>query len=113
MNVPTHFKHQQHRQRVDRNYVHSFYHLFRERFCTTQQKATWQKQLFAIQQGTDTVNTYVNKFKQLKEWVDLEDNFSATFLTQLFIQGLRLEYSINVQVSEPANLAAAITAAWR
>ena len=39
-NVPTHFKHQQHGQRVDRNYVHSFYHLFRERFCTTQQKAT-------------------------------------------------------------------------
>ena len=65
VNVPTHFKHQQHGQRVDRNYVHSFYHLFRERFCTTQQKATWQKQLFAIQQGTDTVDTYVNKFKQL------------------------------------------------
>ena len=63
VNVSTHFKHQQHRQRVDGNYVHSFYHLFRERFYTTQQKATWQKQLFTIQQGTDTVNIYVNKFK--------------------------------------------------
>src|SRR5207253_9382063 len=70
VNAPTHFKHQQHGQRVNGNYVHSFYHLFRERFCTTQQKATWQKQLFAIQQGTDTVDTYVNKFKQLKERVD-------------------------------------------
>ena len=111
MNALTHFKHQQHGQRVDGNYVYSFYHLFRERFCITQQKATWQKQLFAIQQGADTVNTYVNKFKQLKERVDPEDNFPATFLTQLFIQGLRPEYSINIQASEPANLAAAITAA--
>ena len=41
--------------------------------------------LFAIQQGTDTVDTYINKFKQLKERVDPEDNFLATFLTQLFI----------------------------
>ena len=85
--------------------------MFRERFCTTQQKATWQKQLFTIQQDTDTVDTYVNRFKQLKKWVDPTNNFSATFLTQLFIQGLRLEYSVNVQASKPADLTAAITVA--
>ena len=86
--------------------------MFRERFCTTQQKATWQKQLFTIQQDTDTVDTYVNRFKQLKEWVNLTNNFPATFLTQLFIQGLWSEYSVNIQVSKLADLTAAITAAW-
>ena len=86
--------------------------MFRERFCTTQQKATWQKQLFTIQQDTDTVDTYVNRFKQLKEWVNPNNNFLATFLTQLFIQGLWPEYSVNIQVSELADLTAAITAAW-
>ena len=78
--------------------------IFRERFSTPKQKATWQQQLFAIQQGTDTVDTYVNKFKQLKERVDPDNAFPANFLVQLFIQGLKPEYAINVQASEPVNL---------
>ena len=106
------FQHNWHGQQVDSYYVYSFYHMFRERFCTTQQKATWQKQLFAIQQDTNTVDIYINRFKQLKEQVDTTNNFSATFLTQLFIQGLRPEYSVNVQASEPADLTVAITVAW-
>ena len=85
--------------------------MFRERFSTPKQKATWQQQLFAIQQGTDTVDTYVNKFKQLKERVDPDNAFPPNFLVQLFIQGLKPEYAINVQAAEPANLAAAVTEA--
>ena len=65
--VLTHFKSNEHGNEVDGNIVYSFYHMFRERFCTLKQKATQQQQLFAIQQGTDTVDTYVNRFKQLKE----------------------------------------------
>ena len=85
--------------------------MFRERFCTPKQKATWQQQLFAIQQRTDTVDTYVNRFKQLKERVDPNNNFPNPFLVQLFIQGLQPEYSVNIQASEPEDLLAAITTA--
>ena len=83
--ILTHFKSNEHGNEVDGNIVYSFYHMFRERFCTSKQKATWQQQLFAIQQGTDTVDTYVNRFKQLKERVDPNNNFPNTFLVQLFI----------------------------
>ena len=91
----------------------SFRHLFLARFSTTQQKALWQKQLFDIKQGTDTVDAYVGKFKSLRKRVDPTNVFPATFITQLFIQGLRPEYGIAVQAAEPADLNAAITAAQR
>jgi len=65
--ILTHFKSNEHGNEVDSNIVYSYYYMFRERFYTPKQKATWQQQLFAIQQGTDTVDTYVNRFKQLKE----------------------------------------------
>ena len=80
---------------------------------TPRQKVTWQKQLFDIKQGSDNVDTYVNKFKKLQARVDPTAVFSSTFITQLFIQGLRPEYAVNVQASEPANLATAITTARR
>jgi hypothetical protein len=66
VNVPTHFYYELHTQLVDWHNIYSFTHYFKERFSTTQQKATWQKQLFDIKQGADIVDTYVNKFKQLK-----------------------------------------------
>ena len=91
----------------------SFKHEFRVRFHTRKQKALWQKELFEIKQGTDSVDTYVNKFRELKERVDRTNAFPADFIVQLFIQGLRPEYAINVQANEPADLATAITAAIR
>ena len=104
--APTVFKDATHANR-------SFYHLFKERFMTPRQKVTWQKQLFDIKQGSDNVDTYVNKFKKLQARVDPTAVFPPTFITQLFIQGLRPEYAVNVQASEPANLATAITTARR
>ncbi|HEY1247838.1 MAG TPA: retrotransposon gag family protein, partial [Nitrososphaera sp.] len=91
----------------------SFKHLFLARFSTTQQKARWQKQLFEIKQGTDTVDAYVSKFKRLRKRVDPTDAFPANFVIQLFIQGLRPEYGIAVQAAEPGDLDAAILAAQR
>src|SRR5260363_90141 len=56
---PTHFYDQGH----DNDDVVSFTHIFKEKFSTTKQKATWQKQFFEIKQGTDTVDTYISRFK--------------------------------------------------
>ena len=91
----------------------SFKHEFRVRFYTRKQKALWQKELFEIKQGTDSVDTYVNKFRELKERVDRTNAFPADFIVQLFIQGLQPEYAINVQANKPADLATAITATIR
>jgi Retrotransposon gag protein/Zinc knuckle len=87
--------------------------MFKDRFSTTKQKAIWQKQLFDAKQGTDTVDAYVTCFKQLQIRVDPDGNFPPQFLLQLFIQGLRPEYSVNVQATEPADLNTAITSARR
>jgi len=87
--------------------------LFKARFSTAKQKAIWQKQLFDIKQGTDSVDAYVNRFRSLRGKVDPADVFPVAFVVQLFIQGLRPEYAINVQASEPDTLDAAITTARR
>src|SRR5260363_343924 len=39
------------------NNIVSFTHIFKEKFSTTKQKATWKKQLFEIKQDSDTVDT--------------------------------------------------------
>ena len=44
----------------------------------------------------------------MKRRVDSEDAFPDDFIIQLFIQGLRPEFAINVQASEPADLDTAI-----
>lgn len=77
----THFYSADHRHQVDGNHVYSFTHLFKDKFSTTKQKATWQKQLFEIKQGPDTVDTYVSKFKQLQNRVDPGNHLPATLLT--------------------------------
>ena len=112
-NAPTHFDNAQHGNVVDHVLVQSFTHLFKNKFNTTKQKATWQKQLFEIKQGPDTIDTYVSRFKQLQNRVDPTNLFPATLIIQFFVQGLRPEYAVNVQASEPATLAAAITEARR
>ena len=95
----------------DNQQARSFQHLFKDRFITTKQKAEWQKQLFNIKQGTDSVDAYVNRFRELKKRVNPANDFPAAFITQLFIQGLRPEYAINVQAAVPADLDAAILSA--
>ena len=92
----------------------SFQHLFKDHFYTTKQNAVWQKQLFDIKQGpTETVDGYVNRFRTLQRKVDPTNIFPADFVKQLFIQGLRPEYSVNVQAAVPADLAAAFEGALR
>ena len=44
----------------------------------------------------------------MKRRVDSEDVFPDNFIIQLFIQGLRFEFAVNVQASEPADLDTAI-----
>jgi len=39
--APTHFYYRQHDREVDDVHIYSFAHLFREKFSTTKQKATW------------------------------------------------------------------------
>jgi len=97
----------------DANRARSFKHLFKARFSTAKQKAIWQKQLFDIKQGTDSVDAYVNRFRSLQRKVDPADVFPVAFVVQLFIQGLKPEYAVNVQASEPDTLDAAITTARR
>ena len=87
--------------------------MFKARFSTAKQKAIWQKQLFDIKQETDSVDAYVNRFRSLRGKVDPADVFPVAFVVQLFIQGLRPEYTINVQASESATLNDAITTARR
>ena len=53
----------QHGTNVHGTDIVSFTHLFKEKFSTPRQKATWQKQLFEIKQETETVDTYVSRFK--------------------------------------------------
>src|SRR5260364_231565 len=91
--------------------VVSFTYLFKEKFSTTKQKATWQKQLFEIKQGTDTVDTYISCFKRLRGRVDPREVFPTPVMIQFFIQGLRPEYAMNVQAAEPETLDAAIAEA--
>src|SRR5260363_430741 len=62
----THFHNEDH----DNADVVSFTHIFKGKFSTTKQKATWQKQLFEIKQGTETVDTYISRFKRLRGRVD-------------------------------------------
>jgi hypothetical protein len=97
----------------DAGQARSFKHLFKARFSTAKQKAIWQKQLFDIKQGTDSVDAYVSRFRSLRRKVDPADAFPVAFVVQLFIQGLQPEYAVNVQASEPATLDDAITAARR
>ena len=87
--------------------------MFKAWFNTPKQKAIWQKQLFDIKQGTDSVDAYINRFRSLWRKVDPAGIFPVAFVVQLFIQELRLEYAINVQASEPATLNDAITTACR
>ena len=47
----------------------------------------------------------------MKKRVNPANDFPAAFITQLFIQGLRPEYAINVQAAVLANLDAAILSA--
>src|SRR5260363_178565 len=89
----------------------SFTHIFKEKFSTTKQKATWQKQLFEIKQGSNTVDTYISRFKQLRGRVDPREVFPAPIMIQFFIQGLRPEYAMNVQAAEPETLYTAIAEA--
>jgi hypothetical protein len=103
---PTHFSNANNPQ-------NSFKRLFRDCFHTTKQKAVWQKQMFEIKQGADSVDAYINRFKALLKRVDPGNAFPADFLKQLFIQGLKTEYSINVQAAEPATLNDAAMAARR
>src|SRR5260364_93231 len=93
------------------NAARSFKYLFKDRFITPKQKALWQKQLFEIKQGANSVDEYINQFRKLKKRVDPDDAFPGDFLKQLFIQGLRPEFAINVQASEPNNLATAMDTA--
>ena len=96
------------------NQNRSFQHLFKTRFYTTKQKALWQKQLFEIKQGpTETVDGYVNRFRTLQTKVDPTGVFPADFVKQLFIQGLRSEYAVNVQAAIPNTLTDAIEVALR
>ena len=71
----------------------------------------WQKQLFDVKQGANSVDDYINRFRKLKRRVDPDDDFPDDFVIQLFIQGLRPEFAINVQASEPADLDAAMKTA--
>ena len=87
--------------------------MFKARFNTPKQKAIWQKQLFDIKQRTDSIDAYVNRFRSLRRKVDSADVFPVAFVVQLFIQGLKPEYAVNVQASEPDTLDAAITTARR
>ena len=96
------------------NQNQSFQHLFKAHFYTTKQKAIWQKQLFDIkQEPTETVDGYVNRFRTLQRKVDPENVFPADFVKQLFMQGLRPEYSVNVQDAVPNTLDNAIEVALR
>ncbi|CAG8727874.1 5215_t:CDS:1, partial [Racocetra persica] len=52
------------------------------------QKATWQKQLFKIKQGIDTVDTYISRFKQLQLRVDSDNDIPGVMIVQFFIQEL-------------------------
>src|SRR5260363_417461 len=93
------------------NAARSFKHLFKDRFISPKQKALWQKQLFEIKQGANSVDEYINQFRKLKKHVDPDDAFPGDFTKQLFIQGLCPEFAINVQASEPADLATAMETA--
>src|SRR5260364_154961 len=104
---PTHFHYEDH----DNADVVSFTYIFKGKFSTTKQKATWQKQLFEIKQGTDTVDTYISCFKRLRGRVDPNEVFPAPVMIQFFIQGLRPEYAMNVQAAEPETLDYAIAEA--
>src|SRR5260363_278912 len=104
---PTHFHYEDH----DNADVVSFTYIFKGKFSTTKQKATWQKQLFEIKQGTDTINTYISRFKRLRERVDPRKVFPVSVMIQFFIQGLRPEYAMNVQPTEPETLNDAIAEA--
>jgi len=85
--------------------------MFLDRFVTPKQKIIWQKQLFDIKQGASSVDDYINRFRKLKRRVDSEDAFPDDFIIQLFIQGLRPKFAINVQASEPADLDTAMKTA--
>ena len=54
---------------------------------------------------------YVNRFRTLQKKVDPDNVFPADFVKQLFIQGLRPEYSVNVQAAVPGTLDNAIEVA--
>jgi hypothetical protein len=110
--APNRYHSAQHGTNVHGTDIVSFTHLFKEKFSTPKQKAIWQKQLFEVKQGTDTVDTYVSRFKQLYHRVNNPTApLPAALVVQFFIQGLRPEYAINVQAAEPATLNAAITEA--
>ena len=60
----------------------SFKTLFTNKFCTTQQKAIWQQQFFNLKQGSDSVDAYVAKFKNLNQKVA---SLPPAFIQQHFI----------------------------
>ena len=66
-----------------------------------------------MKQGTDSIDTYVNNFRDLQQRVDRGNVFPNDFIKQLFIQGLRPEFAINVQAREPATFNDAIAEAKR
>ena len=69
------------------------------------------KTTFDIKQDANSDDNYINQFRKLKQRIDPADVFPDDFVIQLFIQDLRPEFAVNIQVSEPADLDTAMKTA--
>src|ERR1044072_2118652 len=75
----------------------SFVHQFRKEYCRVYRKALWKQELKNIKQRSEeSIEGYVARLKELWRRIDPEGNRDERDRIQEFIEGLRLEFIVQV-----------------
>src|SRR5215208_4885208 len=86
----------------------NFTEMFIERFTSPLLKIQWHMQYLTLRQGTDTIDEFANKFKELKKKVDPENTTLQEILVRDFLLRLNPEIQVLAFISTPTTLNEAI-----
>ena len=86
----------------------NFTEMFIERFTSPLLKIQWHMQYLTLRQGTETIDEFANKFKELKKKVDPENTTLQEILVRDFLLRLNPEIQVLAFISTPTTLNEAI-----
>ena len=73
--------------------------------------AMWQQELDTCMQGTEKVEQYVCRLRELMRKVDPADDYSAFSKISMFMRGLNPKYKFHVRAANPVTLERAVEVA--
>jgi hypothetical protein len=89
----------------------SFRQPFIDHFRDNARIARWQQELDACTQGTETVDRYVCRLRELMRKVDPADNTAEYTKISMFMRGLNPRYKFHVRAASPVQLNNAVDVA--